>query len=121
MRGWLVAAGINGFMSIAMGALGAHLLQGRVSAHGIDLVDTAARYQMYHALALIGIVWLTTVKPGIVAQLAGFAFLLGTVLFSGSLYALGITGIGGFAILAPFGGVAFMLGWLALVLAAIRN
>ena len=121
MRGWLAAAGINGFTSIAMGALSAHLLQGRISTRGIDLVDTAARYQMYHALALFGTAWLVTVKPGIVTHLAGFAFLIGTILFSGGLYGLGITGLGGFAALAPFGGIAFMLGWLVLIFAAVRN
>lgn len=121
MRGWLAAAGVNGFLAVAMGALGAHLLQGRLSAHGINLIETASRYQMAHALALFGVAWLATARPGAMTQAGGFAFLAGIVFFSGSLYGLALTGIDSFAILAPFGGFAFMLGWLALVAAALRR
>jgi uncharacterized membrane protein YgdD (TMEM256/DUF423 family) len=121
MRRWLAAAGINGFLAVAMGAVGAHLLQGRLSAHGIDLIETAARYQMFHALALIGVSWIATARPGITAQIAGIAFLVGIALFSGGLYAFGLTSNSGFALLAPFGGIAFMLGWLALIGVALKR
>jgi uncharacterized membrane protein YgdD (TMEM256/DUF423 family) len=121
MRGWLAAAGLNGFLAIAMGALGAHLLHGCLSGHAIDLIETAARYQMFHALALIGVAWLATTGSNVMTRIAGFAFLAGIVLFSGGLYGLGLSGISSFAILAPFGGIAFMLGWLAVVGAALRR
>lgn len=121
MRGWLAAAGLNGFLAVAMDAVGAHLLQGHLSAHAIELVETAARYQMFHALALFGVAWLAAARSDTVTRIAGFAFLIGILLFSGGLYGLGLTGSGSFAMLAPFGGVAFMLGWLALVGAALTR
>jgi uncharacterized membrane protein YgdD (TMEM256/DUF423 family) len=119
MRGWLAAAGVNGFLAVAVGALGAHLLRDRLSVHAIDLIETAARYQMFHALALFGVAWLATARPGVATRIAGFAFLAGIALFSGGLYGLGLTGSTSFAMLAPFGGSAFMLGWLALVAVAL--
>ena len=92
MRGWLIAAGTNGLLAVAVGALAAHLLQGRLTPHGIDLIETAARYQMFHALALFGVAWLATKTPGALTRTAGLAFLAGIILFSGGLYAFGVTG-----------------------------
>ena len=121
MRGWLAAAGINGIIAVAMGAVGAHVLAGRLDPHALDLVAMAARYQMYHALALFGVAWLATLRPGELVRAAGFAFLFGVVCFSGGLYAHALTGWSGFAFPVPVGGTAFMFGWLLLLLVAVRR
>jgi uncharacterized membrane protein YgdD (TMEM256/DUF423 family) len=84
--------------------------------------ETGARYQMFHALALVAAAWAAGRGPGAVgaATWAGWLFVAGTVLFSGSLYALALTGVRGLGAVTPFGGVAFLAGWLALALAAVR-
>ncbi len=120
MNGWLLVAAVNGFLAVAAGAFGAHGLQGRLDAHAMSVFETAARYQMYHALA-IGIA-ATAIRSGATASAAaacGF-FLLGIVLFSGSLYLLSLTGIRGLGIVTPFGGLSFLVGWGALAYAATR-
>ena len=121
MRGWLICASVNGFIAVAMGALAAHMFQGRVSSHELELIETAARYQMFHALALFGVAWLATARPGIAARGAGIAFAIGCVLFSGSLYGLALTGNNAFALPIPIGGVTFMLGWIAVTASAIKR
>jgi uncharacterized membrane protein YgdD (TMEM256/DUF423 family) len=121
MRGWLACAGVNGLIAVAMGAMAAHMLQGRIPSHGLELIETAARYQMFHALALFGVAWLATARPGKLTRAAGIAFAIGSVLFSGCLYCLAITGNNAFAFPIPLGGVAFMLGWIAIALAAIKR
>ena len=118
MRFWLVIAAINGFLAVAAGAFAAHGMQAGFGAHAAQLFETGARYHMYHALAL----GLTALAIGInvPARLAAILFLTGIVLFSGSLYLLAFTGIHAFAIVTPFGGTAFLLGWAALAWAGIR-
>ncbi len=121
MNTWLLVAAVNGFLAVAAGAFGAHGLQGRLDAHALSVFETAARYQMYHALA-IGIA-ATAIRSGGAASAAAAAcgfFLLGIVLFSGSLYLLSLTGIRGLGIVTPFGGLSFLVGWGALVFAATR-
>jgi uncharacterized membrane protein YgdD (TMEM256/DUF423 family) len=121
MRGWLACAGVNGFIAVMMGAGAAHMVQGRMTQHGSELIETAARYQMFHALALFGVAWLATAKSGIAARAAGFAFVIGCVLFSGCLYGLALTDNNAFALPIPIGGVAFMLGWTAVTASAIKH
>ncbi len=120
MRVWLVLAALNGFLAVAIGAFAAHGLKVRVTADRLALIDTAARYQMYHALALIGVAWVAERHPGSAATLAGSAFLIGIVIFCGALYALGLSGSRGFGLLAPVGGIAFLIGWIALGWAALN-
>jgi uncharacterized membrane protein YgdD (TMEM256/DUF423 family) len=117
---WLLIAAINGFLAVAAGAFGAHGLQEKLDAHGLTLFETAARYHMYHALAL-GIAALAArgaAQPAAVT--AAIFFLVGIVLFSGSLYALALTGVRGLAMITPFGGLAFLVGWAALAWAAAK-
>jgi uncharacterized membrane protein YgdD (TMEM256/DUF423 family) len=120
MKLWLVIAAINGALAVAAGAFGAHALQTRLDAHGLQVFETGAKYQMYHALA-IGLAAFamrgTAVTP---ASLAAGLFLLGIVLFSGSLYLFALTNTRSFALITPFGGVSFLAGWASLAWAAAR-
>ncbi len=100
-----------GFLAVALGAFGAHGLRGALTPGDLATFETGARYQMYHALALLA---LTALGPHLsrgVLRLTGWAFTLGILLFSGSLYALVLSGIRGLGAVTPFGGVAFLLGW----------
>lgn len=116
MQTWLIAAAINGFLAVAAGAIGAHALKSRVTADALAMFETAVRYQMWHALALLGVAWLTAMAPERTAlNIAGWAFVAGILLFCGALYAISIFGARPMAALAPLGGVAFLIGWGALV------
>jgi uncharacterized membrane protein YgdD (TMEM256/DUF423 family) len=109
---------LSGFISVAAGAFGAHALRGRLTPEYLGIFETAARYQMYHALALLAVGWAITRGTGSTAQWAGWLFLIGTVLFSGSLYGLALTGIRWLGAITPLGGVAFLAGWLCLAISA---
>src|SRR5437588_9857931 len=104
MNPWLVVAAINGFIAVAAGAFGAHGLQSRLDSHALQTFETAARYQMVHALA-IGLAALFARTP-LVTLCCAF-FLVGIVLFSGSLYLLALTGTRTFGFITPFGCAAF--------------
>ncbi len=120
MKLWLALAACSGLIAVAAGAFGAHGLEGRVGARELAAFETGARYQMYHALALIGVAWLASRYPTAAVGVAGWAFVVGTILFSGSLYVLGMTGSRALVLLTPLGGVAFLMGWAALLIAALR-
>lgn len=120
-RFWLLVAALNGLIAVAAGAFGAHGLQGQISASDMAVFQTAAHYQMYHALALLGVAWLADKHPlAWQVATAGWGFLAGIMLFSGSLYVLGLTGSRALVLLTPAGGVLLMSGWASLALAAIR-
>lgn len=119
-RFFLRAGAISGFVSVLAGAFGAHALRARISPEYLQAFETGARYQMYHALALLAVAWLVSRAPNNAARWAGRLFLLGTVLFSGSLYLIALTGITRFGWVTPFGGVALLGGWICLALAANR-
>jgi uncharacterized membrane protein YgdD (TMEM256/DUF423 family) len=108
-------------LAVAAGAFGAHALRARLSPELLAVFETGARYQMYHALALLAVAWATTRWPGALAPAAGWLFALGTVLFSGSLYALALTGARWLGAITPLGGLAFLAGWVCLALAARRG
>jgi uncharacterized membrane protein YgdD (TMEM256/DUF423 family) len=121
MSVWLLVAAINGFLAVAAGAFGAHGLQGRLDPHALTVFETGARYQMYHALA-IGLAALAARgAASTAANAAAIFFLVGIVLFSGSLYALALTGMRGLGIVTPFGGLSFLAGWAALAWAASKR
>ena len=109
-----ILGALSGFIGVAAGAFGAHGLRSRLSPEMLGVFETAARYQMYHALALIGVAWAATRWPGGGIHLAGWSFVAGTVLFSGSLYVLSLTGIRWLGAITPLGGAGFLLGWLSL-------
>ena len=112
---------LSALMSVAAGAFGAHALRARLSPEYLAVFETAARYQMYHALGLLAVAWAVARWPGPLAQWAGWLFLAGTVLFSGSLYALALTGARWLGAITPLGGIAFLAGWLCLFLSARRG
>ena len=117
-RVFFALGAVSGFISVAAGAFGAHALRGRLTPEYLGVFETAARYQMYHALALLAVAWTITRGSGSTAQWAGWLFVIGTVLFSGSLYGLALTGIRWLGAITPLGGVAFLAGWLCLALSA---
>jgi len=118
MNPWLAAAAVNGLIAVAAGAFAAHGLQSRLDAHSLQTFETAARYQMYHALA-IGLA--AVVPRDRFATLACVLFAVGIVLFSGSLYLLALTGVSIFGLGAPAGGANLLAGWIALAYAALRK
>jgi len=113
-----IAGCAGGFLAVAMGAFAAHALEGRLPPADLEIFQTATRYMMYHALALLGTAWAVQRGLGRSARAAGYAFLIGIVLFSGSLYALVLVGPRTWGAVTPFGGVAFLAGWVLLALAA---
>jgi uncharacterized membrane protein YgdD (TMEM256/DUF423 family) len=112
---------LSGLIAVAAGAFGAHSLRDRLSADLLATFETGARYQMYHALALLLAAWATTRWPGPLTSVAGWLFVAGTLIFSGSLYALSLSGLRWLGAITPLGGVAFIGGWLCLALAAWRG
>jgi uncharacterized membrane protein YgdD (TMEM256/DUF423 family) len=119
-RFWLAAGAISAGLAVAAGAFGAHALRARLSPADLATFETGARYQMYHALALIAVAWAAERAPSSAATLAGWCFVVGTVLFSGSLYLLALSGVRWLGVITPLGGVAFLAGWAALATAAMR-
>ncbi len=107
-------------VAVAAGAFGAHALRAKLTPDYLAVFETASRYQMYHALALFAVAWAISRWPGQLLVWAGWLFVAGTVLFSGSLYILALTGTRWWGAVTPLGGVAFLAGWLCLALAT-RN
>ncbi len=106
---------VLGFLSVACGAFAAHGLKEHLDERGLALFETAARYQMYHALALVAVGLLARgSRSGRALCVAGWSFLAGILLFSGSLYALALSGVRWLGAITPFGGVLFLVGWAAL-------
>ncbi len=111
----------SGLLAVAFGAFGAHALRGRLAPDMSAVFETAARYQMYHALALLFTGWAAAQRPGRLASAAGWLFAAGTVLFSGSLYALALTGTSAFGAITPLGGLCLLGGWASLAAWAVRS
>ena len=120
LRSFLMLAAFFGFTGVALGAFAAHGLKYRLSADYLAIFHTGVTYQLVHTLALLGVALLATHIPGRIVTWAGISFVIGILLFSGSLYLLTLTGISKLGIITPFGGVAFLIGWLCLGLAAWR-
>jgi uncharacterized membrane protein YgdD (TMEM256/DUF423 family) len=104
-----------GFVGVALGAFAAHALKARMAPEQLVTFEVGVRYQLIHALALLAVAWAHTRWPGKRVNAAGWLFIVGTLLFSGSLYALSVTGVRGLGIVTPVGGVAFLAGWLCLL------
>ena len=108
-------------LAVAAGAFGAHALRARLAPTDLLVFETAARYQMYHGLALIAAGWVAERWPGPLASAAGWCFLAGILLFSGSLYALTLSGVRALGAITPLGGLCLLAGWACLALAASRE
>jgi uncharacterized membrane protein YgdD (TMEM256/DUF423 family) len=119
---FLATGAILGGLSVAAGAFATHSLRGQLSDRALEIFDTGARYQMYHALALLAVgLLLTRVELPLSTLLAaGYCFIAGTVVFSGSLYALSLSGIKILGAVAPLGGAALIAGWVCLAIAAFN-
>jgi uncharacterized membrane protein YgdD (TMEM256/DUF423 family) len=118
-RTFLLIGAVLGFLAVAAGAFGAHALRSRLSPDMLAVFETAARYQMYHALALLIVASaIGHVGSARLLVLAGWCFVAGVLLFSGSLYALALTGTGMFGAITPIGGAAFLAGWACLAIFA---
>jgi uncharacterized membrane protein YgdD (TMEM256/DUF423 family) len=120
LRSFLMLAAFFGFTGVGLGAFAAHGLKNRLSPEYLAIFHTGVLYQLVHALALLGVAVLAAQLPGRLVTWAGFSFALGILLFSGSLYVLTLTGFSKLGIITPFGGLAFLVGWALLGLAAWR-
>lgn len=122
MRVWICAAAANGFIAVAVASFAAHGLGEAVAAERLDWVDTGVRYQIVHALALLAVALLHERhgdRPRTLG-VAGWGFLLGTVLFAGGLYVMAFSGWRGIGVIVPLGGIAFLIGWAALFIFGLR-
>jgi uncharacterized membrane protein YgdD (TMEM256/DUF423 family) len=119
-RLFVVIGSLVALLGVAAGAFGAHGLKNRLTPDMLAVFETGVRYQLVHALALLAVAWVCSRWPGRAASAAGFLFLIGIVVFSGSLYLLALTGVRSFGAVTPAGGVAFLAGWACLAWAGWR-
>jgi uncharacterized membrane protein YgdD (TMEM256/DUF423 family) len=110
-RLFALAGATLALLGVALGAFGAHGLRARVSPEDLAIFETGVRYQMYHALALFAVAWAVSRWPGSAVNAAGWMFMVGVLVFSGSLYMLVLTGPRWLGAITPLGGVALILGW----------
>ncbi|NET23586.1 MAG: DUF423 domain-containing protein [Okeania sp. SIO1H5] len=110
---FLVIASILGGLSVVAGSFASHALKEKFSQYFLDIFQTGARLQMYHSLALLMVAFLLTIEelPQGLMVAAGYAFIIGIAIFSGSLYALSLTGIKWLGAITPIGGIALIIGW----------
>jgi len=119
-RRFAVWGALSALVAVAAGAFGAHILRDRLPADLLAVFETGARYHMYHALALFVVAWASTQWPTTRVRLAGWLFVAGTVLFSGSLYVLALTGATWWGAVTPVGGALLLAGWATLALGVLR-
>ncbi|HYR88097.1 MAG TPA: DUF423 domain-containing protein [Terriglobia bacterium] len=121
-RTFLLIGAVLGFLGVALGAFGAHALKSRLSPEMLTVFETGVRYQMYHTLAvLIVAAAIGHIGNTRLLAFAGWSFLAGILLFSGSLYALALTSVGILGAVTPFGGLLFLIGWACLAVFAVAR
>jgi uncharacterized membrane protein YgdD (TMEM256/DUF423 family) len=108
-------------LAVMLGAFGAHALKQRLAPEMLAVFETGVRYQLVHALALLAVAWACTRWPGAAVSASGWLFVAGTLLFSGSLYALSLSGVRGLGAVTPIGGAAWIVGWACLAWGAWRG
>ena len=113
-RFFFAAGSISAFLAVALGAFAAHGLKGKLEPELFNIFEVGARYHIYHALALLAVAWASSRWPGTAITAAGWLFIAGTIIFSGSLYLLSVTGMRWLGAITPIGGLAFLVGWLLL-------
>ena len=116
---WLLVGALSGFLVVALGAFGAHALKGTLASYGRDIYEKAVLYQMFHTAALLAIGILQRQNAAFAP--VGWFFLIGIILFCGSLYVLAITGVKWLGAITPLGGLAFLAGWLWLAYLLLRE
>ena len=117
---WIKLGSALMFLSVALGAFGAHALRGKLSDHALDVYRSAVLYHMVHALALFAVAWLSAQSADPKIFSAGCCFILGIVLFSGSLYLLSVTGLKWLGAITPLGGLSFLAGWFLIFISKIN-
>ena len=120
-RFWLATSGILGAIGVGLGAFGAHGLKNYLSPEALAIYDTGARYLMYHIPGLLAVGILAEKSSEKAFQVAGWCFLTGILIFTGSLMAIVFTGIKKFGMITPIGGTLFIIGWLALSRGALKR
>jgi len=121
VKTFFVLGALLAALAVGLGAFGAHALRSALTPEDLATFEIGVRYQMYHALALLGVAWATTQWPGAAVTVAGWAFVTGIVIFSGSLYTLVLSGQRWLGAVTPLGGVSFMIGWALLAWSAWRG
>ncbi|WP_409290741.1 DUF423 domain-containing protein [Peribacillus sp. SCS-37] len=121
MKVFLIAGAINAFLAVALGAFGAHGLEGRISAKYLETWKTGVHYHMFHAAGLLIVGLLAgQLKAGSLLNWSGWLMILGILLFSGSLYVLSVTGIKVLGAITPLGGLAFLAAWLLIIIGVYK-
>jgi len=120
-RGFFAAGSISALLGVIAGAFGAHALRNHLEPATLAVYETGVRYQLFHAVGLFAAAWAATRWPGRAVRTAGWLFVVGTVLFSGSLYALALSGSRSLGVITPFGGVSWVLGWTSLLVASLAR
>lgn len=115
-----VLGSVSALVAVAAGAFGAHALRAQLSSDLFAAFETGARYQMYHALALLAVAAAPAGQSSRAVRAAGWLFVMGTIFFSGSLYLLALTGMRWWGAVTPLGGVCFLAGWAAFALGVAR-
>jgi len=119
---WLLFfSAMTGFIAVAAGAFGAHALKTKISPEMLTVFEVGVRYQMYHALAMGLSIWVSTVVSGVWPLAAGWTFLAGIAIFSGSLYILALTAVKAWGAVTPIGGLLLLAGWVFLAIAAFKS
>lgn len=119
-RFFFAAGSLMAFLAVGLGAFGAHSLKERLSPDMLNIFEVGVRYHMYHALGLLAVSWAISRWPESNLIAAGWAFIVGIVIFSGSLYILSIFGVRWLGAVTPLGGIAFLIGWAILVWSVAR-
>lgn len=120
-RLFVMIGALSGAIGVGAGAFGAHALRAKLEPRMLEVFETGARYQMYHAVALLAVAWAASRWPGSLTTASGWLMIAGTVLFSGSLYAMALTDVRALGAITPLGGVCFIAGWICLAAAAARS
>jgi uncharacterized membrane protein YgdD (TMEM256/DUF423 family) len=118
---WAFLGSLFMFLAVAAGAFGAHALKDRLPIDMLTIFETGVRYQVYHALALLAVSWLSEKWPGAGLFYAGWCFVGGILIFSGSLYILSLTGVRWWGAITPIGGLLFLTGWGLLAVGALKR
>lgn len=118
---WIRLGSIFMLLGVALGAFGAHALRARLTEEMLAVFETGIRYHFYHALGLFAVAWLSKNTSSGLITAAGWTFVFGIVVFSGSLYILSISGVRWWGAITPIGGVAFLVGWLLLAVATFTS
>ena len=120
-RAFLTIASLLGAVGVALGAFGAHGLRNRVDGRMLEVWETAVRYHLVHALALLAVAWMASRWPSPSLSLAGWLLVVGVAVFSGSLYLMALTGVRWLGAVTPIGGLCFLIGWIAVGLIGARR